>query len=243
MTAEEVRKDIDNLGNPDKAQILQRFFKTGPGQYGEGDIFWGIQVPNIREVVKKYKKLPLSEIQYLIADPVHEVRMAGALLLVENYKQADPSGKESCFDFYINHAQCFNNWDLVDLTCPQIVGAWLWDKDKKRLYDFAHSQHLWKQRIAIISTFHFLRKDEFHDTFEIAKILLDHPHDLIHKAVGWMLREVGKRNQQAETAFLTEDNRYQKMPRTMLRYAIEKYPEEQRQAFLKGKITGHGSPA
>ena len=233
MTAEEVRKDINHIANPDKAQILQRFFKTGPGQYGEGDIFWGIQVPHTREIVKRYRNLPLAEIGLLIADPVHEVRMAGALLLVENYKMADQSDKERCYNFYISQAKRFNNWDLVDLTCPQVVGAWLLDKDRQQLYDFAYSSNLWEQRISIISTFYFLRKGDFKDTFETAKILLNHPHDLIHKAVGWMLREVGKRNQNAETEFLTENDRFRKMPRTMLRYAIEKYPEDQRQAFLK----------
>ena len=236
MTANDIRQELKNLANPQKAFILQGFFKTGFGQYGEGDIFWGIQVPKTRELVKKYRKMPLSEIGFLMADPIHEVRMAGGLLLVECYKDADEKGKKACYDFYIRNATCFNNWDLVDLTCHHIVGAWLWDKDRKPLYKLAYSENLWEQRIAIISTFHFLRKGDFNDTFELAKTLLNHKHDLIHKAVGWMLREVGKRNPLAETEFLLENRRYTQMPRTMLRYAIEKYPEKQRQAFLKGEI-------
>jgi len=236
MTANDIRQELKDLANPQKAFILQGFFKTGPGQYGEGDIFWGIQVPKTRELVKKYQKMPLSEIAVLMTDPIHEVRMAGGFLLVECYKHADEKGKKACYDFYIRNATCFNNWDLVDLTCHHIVGAWLWDKDRKPLYKLASGENLWEQRIAIISTFHFLRKGDFNDTFELAKMLLNHKHDLIHKAVGWMLREVGKRNPLAETEFLLENTRYTQMPRTMLRYAIEKYPEKQRQAFLKGEM-------
>jgi len=233
MTADHIRKEIESLSNPEKAKILQRFFKTGPGEYGDGDLFLGIQMPYIRQLVKLNNKTPLSEIQALITDPVHEVRMAGALLLVECFKRSDQSGKKDCFDFYIAHAKKINNWDLVDLTCHHIVGAWLWDKDRTPLYQLAQSQNLWEQRISMISTFYFLRKNDFTDTLELAKLLLNHKHDLIHKAVGWMLREVGKRNQDVETDFLEQDNRYLKMPRTMLRYAIEKYPEDQRLGFLR----------
>ncbi|MDD4921688.1 MAG: DNA alkylation repair protein [Bacteroidales bacterium] len=236
MTAEHLRQDLKSLANPQKAFILQGFFKTGPGQYGEGDIFWGIQVPQTRNLVKKYRKMPLHEIALLMTDPVHEVRMAGGFLLVEYYKQSDEKDKKVCYDFYISHATCFNNWDLVDLTSHHILGGWLWDKDRKPLYQLAVSENLWEQRISILSTFHFIRKHDFNDSFELAKILLNHKHDLIHKAVGWMLREIGKRNPLAETEFLLEDRRYTQMPRTMLRYAIEKYPEQQRQAFLKGEM-------
>jgi len=236
MTAEHVRQELKNLANPQKAFDLQRFFKTGPGEYGEGDIFWGIQMPQTRDVVKRYRNFPLSDIAPLIADPVHEVRMVGGLLLVEYYKKADLTEKKACYDFYIGHATNFNNWDLVDLTCHHIVGAWLWDKDRKPLYKLAASENLWEQRISIISTFNFIRQNDFYDSFELAKILLNHSHDLIHKAVGWMLREAGKRNPLAETEFLLENDRYKQMPRTMLRYAIEKYPERQRQAFLKGDM-------
>ncbi|MEA4841057.1 MAG: DNA alkylation repair protein [Bacteroidales bacterium] len=236
MTATNFRQELKSLSNPNQAFELQRFFKTGPGQYGEGDIFWGIKVPLTRDVVKKYRKMPLNEISQLITDPVHEVRMGGGFLLVEYYKQADTAGKKACYDFYISNASRFNNWDLVDMTCHHIVGNYLWDKDRKPLYKLAVSESLWEQRISIISTFHFIRKDDFNDSFEIAKMLLNHKHDLIQKAVGWMLREIGKRNPLAETEFLVENDRYMQMPRTMLRYAIEKYPEKQRQAFLKGEF-------
>lgn len=236
MTAKNLKDELHSIRNPQKAFILQGFFKTGPGEYGEGDVFWGIQVPQVRSMVKTYKKMPLQEVAHLILDPVHEVRLAGGLLLIECFKQSDVNGKEACYNLYTNHATSFNNWDLVDLTCPHIVGAWLWDKDRKPLYRLAASSNLWEQRISIISTFYFLRKMDFNDTLNIAKMLLNHPHDLIHKAVGWMLREVGKRHPLVETEFLKEGGRYRLMPRTMLRYAIEKFPENQRQAFLKGEI-------
>jgi 3-methyladenine DNA glycosylase AlkD len=236
MTANDFRQELKNLSNPQNAFILQRFFKTGPGEYGEGDIFWGIKVPCIRELVKKYKKMPLSEIKPLLSDPIHEVRMSGGFLLVEYYKQSDENGKKACYNFYISHTSYFNNWDLVDLTCHHIVGDFLWDKDRAPLYRLANSNNLWEQRIAIISTFNFIRRNDFNDTLGLAKILLNNKQDLIQKAVGWMLRETGKRNSLVETEFLLEMGRYMQMPRTMLRYAIEKYPEEQRQAFLKGKM-------
>lgn len=236
MTAEQFKNELQAHSNPYNAKALERFFKTGPGQYGEGDQFWGIKVPKTRELVKKFRKMPLSEIAKLTPDPIHEVRMAGGFLLVECYKQSDLEGKKACYDFYIKHATLFNNWDLVDMTSHHLVGAWLWDKDRQPLYKLAASDNLWEQRIAILSTLHMIRKDDFNDTFELAKILLHHKHDLIHKAVGWMIREIGKRNPLAETEFLLEKDRYKEMPRTMLRYAIEKYPEKQRQAFLKGEF-------
>lgn len=233
MLASSIKAELEGIANPAKAKDLQRFFKTGPGEYGEGDIFLGIQVPFIRDVIKKYKGTPLEEIIKLLKDPAHEVRMSGGLLMVEYYKKASPSARKDCYESYVRNADCFNNWDLVDLTCPNIVGAWLWDKDRSLLYDFSRSENLWKQRISIISTLYFIRKDDFSDTFKIADILLNHQHDLIHKAVGWMLREAGKRNHDAERSYLLEDEKYLSMPRTMLRYAIEKFPEPERQYFLK----------
>jgi len=236
MTAENFKQELKKLSNPQNAFQLQRFFKTGPGQYGEGDIFWGIKVPYTRELVKKFKLMPLSEIALLIADPVHEVRMAGGFLLVEFYKRSDEKGKNECYDFYISHAPCFNNWDLVDMTSHHIVGGWLLDKDRAPLYKLAASDNLWEQRISIISTFALIRQKDFNDSLALSKILLNHQHDLIQKAVGWMLREVGNRNPIAEIEFLLENERYKQMPRTMLRYAIEKFPEKQRLAFLKGEM-------
>lgn len=236
MTAENFRQELQRLSNAQNAFQLQRFFKTGPGQYGEGDIFWGIKVPYTRELVKKFKKMSLSEIAKLTPDPVHEVRMAAGFLLVECYKRSDETGKKACYDFYIENATCYNNWDLVDMTCHHIVGGWLYDKERAALYKLAASDNLWEQRISIISTFYLIRRDDFYDALALAKILLNHKHDLIHKAVGWMLREVGNRNHLVETEFLLENRRYQQMPRTMLRYAIEKFPEKLRLDFLKGNI-------
>jgi len=233
MLASSIIADLILLQNPAKAVILQRFFKTKPNEYGEGDIFWGIQIPLIRNIVKKYKGTPLDEIVTLLSNPVHEVRMTGGMLMVDYYKKAKGDDKKACYDCYIEHAACFNNWDLVDLTCHHIVGAWLWDRDRTPLYELATSGNLWKERISMISTFYFLRKGDFEDTFRMATILLNHKHDLIQKAVGWMLREIGKRDHEAETAFLLKDNRYLKMPRTMLRYAIEQFSEEERPFFMK----------
>jgi len=236
MKATDLREELKRKRNPEKGSILQRFFKTGPGEYGEGDIFWGLQVPETRAIAAKYHKMPLSEIELLLIDPVHEVRLAAGLLLVEMFKKDSITEKQACYEFYIANAIRFNNWDLVDLTCHHIVGGWLFDKDRKPLYDLAVSSNLWEQRISIISTYSLLRKNDFEDCMNISKLLLNHKHDLIHKAVGWMLREMGKRNFLVETEFLLENDRYKTMPRTMLRYAIEKYPENQRQAFLKGEM-------
>lgn len=236
MTALELRNELKRKQNPDKGGILQRFFKTGPGQYGEGDIFWGLTVPETRAIASKFIKMPLEEIELLLIDPVHEVRMAGGMILVLQFKKASQAEKQAIYEFYMANATRFNNWDLVDLTCHHIVGGWLLDKDRKPLYDLAASSNLWEQRIAIVSTYTLIRNHDFEDCMNVSKILLNHKHDLIHKAVGWMIREMGKRNFLVETEFLLENDRYKTMPRTMLRYAIEKYPENQRQAFLKGEL-------
>ncbi|HET9572087.1 MAG TPA: DNA alkylation repair protein [Bacteroidales bacterium] len=236
MKATALRDELKRKQNPEKGEILQRFFKTGPGQYGEGDIFWGLTVPETRAIVAKFPKMPLEEIELLLIDPVHEVRLAAGILLVNKFKKATNSERQAIYEFYIVHASRFNNWDLVDVTCPQIVGVWLLDKDRKQLYELAASSNLWEQRISIVSTFALIRNNDFEDCMNISKMLLNHKHDLIQKAVGWMLREMGKRNFLVETEFLIENDRYKTMPRTMLRYAIEKYPEHQRQAFLKGEM-------
>lgn len=233
MTKDIIKDDLYQYANPQKAEILQRFFKTGPGQYGEGDVFWGIQVPVLRDFIKSYKGIPLEAIVELLHDPVHEIRMAGAFIMVDSFRKSKGNQKKEVFDCYMDNATCFNNWDLVDLTCPEIAGKWLIDKDRSILYQFAQSENLWKQRISIISTLSFIKKNDFEDTFKIAMILLNHKHDLIHKAVGWMLREAGKRNHEAECDFLLENDKYKKMPRTMLRYAIEKFPEEERQFYMR----------
>ena len=224
------------LSHADPSQVagLARFFKTGPGQYGEGDKFLGIKVPVTREVVKGcWRKVGFPELEECIASEYHEVRLAALLTLVEIFRHAkkDPVLQQKCIDFYLGYTAYINNWDLVDLSCYQLLGEWLLDRDRSLLYDLARNGHtIWEQRIGIVSTMTFIRHGQLDDTFAIADILLHHPHDLIHKAVGWLLREAGKRDKAALEAFLAP--RYAAMPRTMLRYAIEKFPETERQRYL-----------
>ena len=225
----------------DASQVegLSRFFKTGPGQYGEGDKFLGIKVPVTREVVKAcWRDTSLQDLEECITSEYHEVRLAALLALVEIFAYAKRfRGKpgmtqQECVDFYLAHTDRINNWDLVDLSCYPLLGVWLLDKDRQLLHDLAkNGKTIWEQRIGIVSTMTFLRHGQLQDTFDIADILLQHPHDLIHKAVGWLLREAGKRDKEALVAYLKP--RYQTMPRTMLRYAIEKFPEAERQLYLK----------
>jgi len=228
--------DLRKLANPDKAKILQKFFKTGKGEYGEGDIFLGLTVPEQRKIAQKYRNLTFSEIQELLSSPIHEFRLTALIILTLKYKKAEESEREKIVNFYLKNLKNVNNWDLVDLSAPNILGEWFFDKDKKILYQLAVSKNLWERRIAILSTFGFIRKNVFLDTLKIAEILLFDKHGLIHKAVGWMLREVGKRGREIEFAFLKKYSR--KMPRAMLRYAIEKFNEKERAIFLKeNKIT------
>ena len=220
--------------DPSQVEGLSRFFKTGPGQYGEGDIFLGIKVPTTRAVVKSYwKELTLNDLKECVINPYHEVRLAALLALVEmfSHSKKDRAFQKECVDFYLSHTDRINNWDLVDLSCYPLLGVWLLDKDRSLLYDLAHDgKTIWEQRIGIVSTMTFIRHGQLDDTFSIADILLHHPHDLIHKAVGWLLREAGKKDEVALTEFLK--SRHKTMPRTMLRYAIEKFPEEKRAVFL-----------
>ena len=213
---------------------LSRFFKTGPGQYGEGDRFLGIKVPVTRRVVKEcWNQTGFDELEECLASEYHEIRLAGLLALVEIYSHArkDMSLRRRCIDFYLSHTDRINNWDLVDLSCYNLLGDWLLDKDRSLLYRLASDgKNIWEQRIGMVSTMAFIRQGQLDDTFAIADILLDHPHDLIHKAVGWLLREAGKRDMDALRVFL--DHRAASMPRTMLRYAIEKFPERERLAIL-----------
>ncbi|MBQ6198561.1 MAG: DNA alkylation repair protein [Bacteroidales bacterium] len=229
------------LSKADPTQVpgLARFFKTGPGQYGYGDKFLGIKVPVTRSVVKEcWKHVGFLELEVCITSEYHEVRLAALLTLVEIFKHARKTCtcqsdhlRQQCIDFYLAHTACINNWDLVDLSCYPLLGQWLMDKDRTLLYDLARSgKTIWEQRIGIVSTMTFIRGGQLQDTFDIADILLHHPHDLIHKAVGWLLREAGKRDKPALEAWL--DTRASQMPRTMLRYAIEKFPEEERKAYL-----------
>ena len=225
-------KEITARADASQVEGLSRFFKTGPGQYGEGDKFLGIKVPVTREVVKAcWRETGLQDLEECIASEYHEVRLAALLALVELFRHNKSKQKEYV-DFYLAHTDRINNWDLVDLSCYPLLGAWLLDKDRQLLYDLARDgKTIWEQRIGIVSTMTFIRHGQLQDTFDIADILLHHPHDLIHKAVGWLLREAGKRDKEALVAYL--EPRYLTMPRTMLRYAIEKFPEAERQQYLK----------
>jgi len=234
MSIETIKSDFKKLANPVIAAHSQRFFKTGKGEYGEGDIFLGIRVPVIRELVRKYKKVPLADFIVFLKSGYHEERLFALLSLVYRFDRGTEKDQQICYDLYLENVKYINNWDLVDLTASQIVGRFLENRDKKLLYDFANSENLWKRRISIIASFYFIRKRSFDDTLNLATILLNDKEDLIHKAVGWMLREVGKRDLEIEERFL--EPRYKDLPRTMLRYAIEKFPEEKRQAYLKGEI-------
>ncbi|MFH1849557.1 MAG: DNA alkylation repair protein [archaeon] len=225
---DQLKEDLNNLANPEQAKILQGFFKTGKGGYGEGDIFLGIKVPEQRKIARKYRNLPLEEVQHLLNSRVHELRLVGLLILVEQF----PKNKKEIFEFYLKNAKRVNNWDLVDLTAPKIIGAYLKDKDRSILYILANSQNLWERRISMLATFHFIRDNDFSDAMKIAEILLSDKQDLMHKAVGWMLREIGKRDLKAEERFLKKHHK--QMPRTTLRYAIERFEETKRQAYLKG---------
>ena len=221
--------------DPSQVDGLMRFFKTGPGQYGEGDKFLGIKAPVTREVVKAcWSSTGFADLEACIASEYHEVRLAALLSLVEIFSHAkkNPDLQRQCIDFYLSHTQYINNWDLVDLSCYNLLGTWLMDKDRALLYDLARDgETIWEQRIGMVSTMQFIRHGQLHDTFAIADILLHHKHDLIHKAVGWLLREAGKRDVKTLKAYL--EPRYKDMPRTMLRYAIEKFPEQERQHYLQ----------
>ena len=225
-------QEITARADASQVEGLSRFFKTGPGQYGEGDKFLGIKVPVTREVVKAcWRETSLQDLEECIVSEYHEVRLAALLALVEIFKH-NKTKQSDCVDFYLAHTDRINNWDLVDLSCYPLLGVWLLDKDRQLLYDLARNgKTLWEQRIGIVSTMTFIRHGQLQDTFDIADILLHHPHDLIHKAVGWLLREAGKRDKEALVQYL--EPRWQTMPRTMLRYAIEKFPESERQQYLK----------
>ena len=222
------------LANKKIAEHSQRFFKTGKGQYGEGDIFLGIRVPVLRKIAKKFRRISLAEVSKLLESKFHEERLLSILMLVNLFKSGDEDDQELIYELYLDKTKFINNWDIVDISAGNIVGAFLFEKDKAPLYRLVFSENLWERRIAIVATFYFIRNDEFDDTLKIAEIILTDKEDLIHKAVGWMLREVGKRVIEIEEEFLEEH--YLKMPRTMLRYAIERFPETRRKMYLKGQI-------
>ena len=232
MNAKEISKRLQKMGDKEDARFLQGFFKTGVGQYGERDIFLGIRVPALRKLAKEYKALPPEEVLPLLRSTYHEVRLFALILFVNAFAQGDETIQKKIYDLYMANTRYINNWDLVDISAPNIVGAFLLERNRKPLYQLAKSKNLWKRRIAILATFYFIRSNKFADTLKIAGILLRDKEDLIHKAVGWMLREVGKRDIECAESFL---QKYcQVMPRTMLRYAIEKFTQSKRQMFLDG---------
>ena len=225
-----IRKELQSHKNEEKAKILARFFKTGNGQYGEGDIFLGLIVPKTREIAKKYIDMGFKDIKKLLLSKIHEERLAALMILAEKYKKSDAKGKKIIINFYLQNTTKINNWDLVDLSADKILGNYLLDKDKSILYKLAKSDNLWERRISIISTFTFIKNNHFKDTMKISEILLNDRHDLIQKAVGWMLREAGKRDEKELIKFL--DKHYRKMPRTMLRYAVERLGKERRKYYM-----------
>jgi 3-methyladenine DNA glycosylase AlkD len=243
ITADDVRKELKSISDPVKATILQRFFKTGPGQYGEGDLFIGIMMPQSRKLAKRFSQLPLEEVKTLLYSRIHEERLVALLILVWRYNSSPPNSikeKEEIVKFYLDNIKQVNSWDLVDMTAPYILGAHLLADNNRSgrtrrllLYRLAKSENIWERRIAIVSTYHFIRKGYYSDTLKIAEMLLHDRHDLIHKAVGWMLREVGKRDVAAEKAFL--EKYWNIMPRAMLRYAIERLPESERHRYRKSR--------
>lgn len=234
--AAQIERAIQQASCPEKVPVLQRYFKTGKGQYGEGDVFAGVSVPAQRQIAKGFhKEAAATDIQKLLQSPVHEHRLTALLLLVLQFQKAKKEkNKEELVSLYLANLEGVNNWDLVDSSAPYILGAYLFNKPKTLLYEFATSGHLWKQRIAIVATYYFIKKEQYEDTLAIAKLLLHHPHDLIHKATGWMLRKVGNRNKETAVEFLAMH--YQTMPRTALRYAIEKLEPQLRLQFLKGLV-------
>lgn len=241
MSAKEVRKKLKAVASPEVAKSAARFFKTGPGEYGEGDVFMGIKVPTLRSLAREFRKLPLEEIESLLRSSIHEERHLALMILVLQGAKSDDAQRKATFDFYLRHTEFVNNWDLVDCSAPQIVGGFLMNRSRKPLVQLAKSKGLWERRIAIVATQHFIRHGDLGETLTITRKLLNDEEDLIHKATGWMLREVGKKDQAVLEGFLDEFGTA--MPRTMLRYAIERFTPERRRAYLVAKSSELRRPA
>jgi 3-methyladenine DNA glycosylase AlkD len=233
MSADELKKTRSKHSNPEKGKFLQRFFKTGKGEYAEGDIFAGITVPVSRKIARQFKSLNLNELSKVIKSKIHEERLIALFILVDKMKKGDEKEREKIFKFYLKNLKYVNNWDLVDLSADKIIGEYLFDRKREVLFKLVKGG-LWERRIAVLSSFNFIKKNDYLTTLKICKLLLNDKEDLIHKATGWMLREIGKRDLKTEENFLRLY--YEKMPRTMLRYAIEKFPERKRKSYLLGKI-------
>lgn len=229
-----IKQRVAEAADPASAAASSRFFKTGPGEYGEGDVFVGLRVPTVRRLAREFRDAPLDCAEQLLLSPIHEERLLALFLLIQNFRRSDNATRTRIYRYYLDHTRCINNWDLVDSSAEHIVGAYLLHRERQPLYRLARSPHLWERRIAIIATFHYIKQGQFDNTLAIAELLLGDRHDLIHKAVGWMLREVGKRDAAAARQFLRRY--YRIMPRTMLRYAIERFPETERQQYLTGAL-------
>ena len=234
MTASNVKKALAELADPEKAAFYPRFFRAGKGEYGEGDQFIGVVVPNQRKVARKHRTLPLGEVDLLLRSPIHEHRLTALLILVEQFQRGDAAKRSEVANFYLARLDRVNNWDLVDLSAPKILGPYLQNRSRELLYELAASGQLWRQRIAVLANYPYIKRGDFDDILRLADQLLEHRHDLIHKAVGWMLREVGKQDMPVLEAFL--HSRYTRMPRTTLRYAIERMEPARRKAYLKGTV-------
>lgn len=232
----DLHNEVKKLEDPQKGKFLSRFFKTGKGEYGEGDIFYGLTVPQSRKLAITYKGLPLSDVKLLLQSKIHEERLIALLILVYNFQKGDEKKQKEIYEFYLSQTNVINNWDLVDLSADKIIGAYLVKNGgEKIVVQLAQSENIWEKRIAMLATFAFIKNNQAKLPLQIADILLHDDHDLIQKAVGWMLREVGKRiSQETEETFL--QSRYKTMPRTALRYAIERFPEEKRERYLKGLV-------
>lgn len=235
MTLKGLHYDVRKSSNPQKAKFLKGFFKTGVGQYGEGDIFAGLTVRESRIIAKKYKDLPLPLVEELLKSKIHEERLISLIILVDQFLKGNEKNKKEIFGFYIKNAKLVNNWDLVDLSADKIVGNYLLKRDRKILYKMAKSTNVWEKRIAIVATYQLILNGEYEDTFKITEILINDPHDLIQKATGWMIREVGKRVSREILADFLKKH-YKSMPRTMLRYSIEHFPIKVRRSYLLGSI-------
>lgn len=232
MTLNDLKKEIRCHADPRRAAVLRRFFKTGRGEYAEGDKFLGLTVPQIRKIVGRFRALKMAPVIRLLHSRVHEDRLTALLILIEQYRRGGVAEKRRIYSAYLKNSRFINNWDLVDLSAPYLAGHYLSGRDKRPLYCLARSGVLWERRISMVACFHFIRQGEFDDALKIAEMLLPDEHDLIHKAVGWMLREIGKRDSDREEGFLKRHGR--KMSRTTLRYAIEKFPHAKRRAYLEG---------
>jgi 3-methyladenine DNA glycosylase AlkD len=232
----EIRRKLSEINDDSHDRILQRFFKTGPCEYGEGDIFMGLRMPQLRSLARTYEHLRFEEVLELMRSSIHEERLLALLILVRSYNKSDEMMKEKIYRFYLDNTRFINNWDLVDLSAEHIMGAHLFNRDRKQLVQLAQSKILWERRIAVMATFHFIRKGQFSLSLSLVESLLGDKEDLIHKACGWMLREIGKRDLPVEETFLRLHSKT--MPRTMLRYAIERFPEDKRLMYLRGEFDG-----